>query len=424
MLTASGEPTGLERCEYGMIHRVRAVECPITLPNPTGIILEPPACQTNADCTERPYGYCVGPAPWDTRQRCEYACAVDADCAAGELCECGPLYGRCVAATCVTDDDCPSGELCGLSDDPGRCLDGPVQALRKFACTSPLDLCRTNVMCSPPRCGLEGEQRVCMQAGICGIGRPFIVAGETRVAGTMRRDDWSQKLALASVSADDAECAARYWEMAAKLEHASIASFARFSLELLAFGAPAELVREAALAMADETRHAELCFGVASAYAERPLGPGPLAVAGAAPRATLREAVLDAVIEGCIGETASAIEAAETLEHVTDPALRGILAGIVADERRHAELAFRFVRWALERDPTLREPVLAVARRELARECSEPNDASKDERRLLALGVYPEGLRVRLRYDVVREVVIPCLNGLCSNPLGRQQELC
>jgi hypothetical protein len=147
-------------------------------------------------------------------------------------------------------------------------------------------------------------------------------------------------------------------------------------------------------------------------------------VAGAAPRATLREAVLDAVIEGCIGETASAIEAAETLEHVTDPALRGILAGIVADERRHAELAFRFVRWALERDPTLREPVLAVARRELARECSEPNDASKDERRLLALGVYPEGLRVRLRYDVVREVVIPCLNGLCSNPLGRQQELC
>ncbi len=422
VLTASGEPTGLERCEYGMIHRVRAVECPVSLPDPTGIIPEWTGCHSNADCTERPYGYCVAATPVNGSQHCEYACAVDSDCASSELCECGASYGKCVAATCVTDDDCANGELCGLSDDPGRCLDGPVGALDMFACTSPLDACRTNAMCSPPRCGLEGEQRVCMQAALCGIGRPFIVAGETRVAGTTMRDDWAQQLALAPVTADDAACAARHWEMAAKLEHASIASFARFSLELLAFGAPPELVSEAVLAMADETRHAELCFGVASAYAEQPLGPGPLAVGGAAPRATLRDAVLDAVIEGCIGEAASAIEATETLEHVTDAALRGILAGIAADERRHAELAFRFVRWALERDPALREPVLAVARRELVRGSREPGVETPDERRLLALGVYPERFRARLRQEVVREVVIPCLRGLLESTGGGEPQ--
>jgi hypothetical protein len=256
---------------------------------------------------------------------------------------------------------------------------------------------------------------VCLNAAACGFGRPFIVAGEPRVAGTMRRDDWSRRLTLASVMADDARRAGRHWERMAELEHASIASFARFALELLAFGAPAELVREAALAMADETRHAELCFGVASAYAGHPVGPRALATADAAPRVTLRDAVLDAVLEGCIGETVSAIEASETLEHVADPALREVLTAIASDERRHAELAFRFVRWALEREPSLREPVLSLARREVELACAELYAGSPDERRLLALGVYPERFRPSLRHVVVREVIVPCLTALAAS---------
>ena len=71
------------------------------------------------------------------------------------------------------------------------------------------------------------------------------------------------------------------------MEHASIAAFARFSLELLAFGAPPDLVEQAQAAMADETRHAKLCFALAGAYAERPIGPGALDMTGVSVAADL-----------------------------------------------------------------------------------------------------------------------------------------
>ncbi|MFZ5897429.1 MAG: hypothetical protein ACOY0T_40625 [Myxococcota bacterium] len=65
------------------------------------------------------------------------------------------------------------------------------------------------------------------------------------------------------------------WARAACFEHASIASFNRFSLELLALGAPGDLVERANRAALDEVRHARLCFALASVYAGDDFGPGP-----------------------------------------------------------------------------------------------------------------------------------------------------
>jgi hypothetical protein len=65
------------------------------------------------------------------------------------------------------------------------------------------------------------------------------------------------------------------------MEHASVAAFARFVLELLSAGAPLELVEGAGDAMRDELRHTQICFGLASAYAGAPIGPGPLDTTGA-----------------------------------------------------------------------------------------------------------------------------------------------
>jgi hypothetical protein len=64
---------------------------------------------------------------------------------------------------------------------------------------------------------------------------------------------------------------ARAWLADASLEHASIASFARFTLLALSFGAPADLLAEAQHAALDEVAHAQLCFGLASRYAGSPL---------------------------------------------------------------------------------------------------------------------------------------------------------
>jgi hypothetical protein len=60
--------------------------------------------------------------------------------------------------------------------------------------------------------------------------------------------------------------------------------------------------------------------------------------------------IVELVIEeGCFGETAAALDALAAAETASDPVIGRAYAKIAADEQRHAELAFRFLRWALGR---------------------------------------------------------------------------
>ncbi|HEY6080394.1 MAG TPA: ferritin-like domain-containing protein, partial [Polyangiaceae bacterium] len=134
-----------------------------------------------------------------------------------------------------------------------------------------------------------------------------------------------------------------------RMEHASIAAFARFSLQLLSLGAPPELVDSCTQALADETAHTKLCFRIASAYAGRALGPGPLDIQRSLEQSSLAQIVELVIAEGCFGETSAALDALEAAQNASDPVIAASYARIATDEQRHAELAFRFVRWALER---------------------------------------------------------------------------
>jgi hypothetical protein len=188
----------------------------------------------------------------------------------------------------------------------------------------------------------------------CGVGRPFLsdgrpLAAEARTGGP--GGAWTAQRVtpcLDSLTGDEREALAAAWARDGLLEHASVASFARFSLDLLAVGAPADLLEAAHAAALDEVRHARLCFALASAYRGAPVEPGPFPC-GETVRveSSLTALAVAAVHEGCIGETISAILAAEQLARATDPAVRDVLATIAQDEARHAELAFRAVSWAI-----------------------------------------------------------------------------
>jgi hypothetical protein len=195
---------------------------------------------------------------------------------------------------------------------------------------------------------IDGECCYGFCTGVC-CGRPFLVNGEARVAPVVTRSDWLEPLAvqLAGLSARERATLALEWQKDAQLEHASVASFARFILDLLAFGAPAELVEGAERAMSDEIEHARLCFGLASAYAGAPLGPSVMNLQGVAPSASLAAAAAAAVREGAINETIAALAATEQAGRATDPTVRHVLERIARDEANHAELAWRFVHWAL-----------------------------------------------------------------------------
>jgi hypothetical protein len=141
---------------------------------------------------------------------------------------------------------------------------------------------------------------------------------------------------------------AREWARAAQFEHASIASFSRFSLELLAVGAPAELLESTHRAAQDEITHARLSFALASLYAGSPVGPGALPMQGAEGTSfELGAIAASTAAEGCVSETLAALEAEVAAEAAEPSALRQILGRIAKDEAEHAALAFRFVRWAL-----------------------------------------------------------------------------
>jgi hypothetical protein len=204
------------------------------------------------------------------------------------------------------------------------------------------------------------------------------------------------------------------------MEHASIAAFARFALELMSLGAPPELLVATQSAMADETIHARDAFALASAYAGKPVGPGVLDVSQALGARTPLDIVRTAILEGCIGETVAAVEAAEALARATDPAVRTVLARITQDESRHAELAWRFVQWVLESGP---EELRAPAARELVEVVAEETKkrslvASESGTRIDYLarhGVLDGGAKGEISRQVLTEIIAPCAAALAQS---------
>lgn len=156
---------------------------------------------------------------------------------------------------------------------------------------------------------------------------------------------------VSDLSAADRRQLGAWWLQSALLEHASVASFSQFSLELLRFGAPPDLVRAAHQAALDEITHAEACFSLANAYLGKPVGPGAIGSTGFPPPAASLARFAEALVrEGCVGETLAAVDAAARLAVARDPAVRATLTAILRDESAHAALAWRALAWILERD--------------------------------------------------------------------------
>lgn len=289
--------------------------------------------------------------------------------------------------------------------------------------------------CNPPSAGPEFRDGQCCYAfctGAC-CGRPLYVDGAARVAPVVPRNDWteteSEGLVPDGLATDVREVIANEWLADAQMEHASIASFARFTLDLLAFGAPADLVRDAQQAALDEVRHARTCFAVASLYAGARFGPGPLNLKGVCPSASLGEAVVAAFREGCLGETAAALVATERARATVRPALRDVYARIAEDEARHAELAFRFVTWAIAHgDPGVARAVANAARALLA-PASEAVPAVASRAAIRSLGRLSAGEIRDTERRALAEVVAPsvvmllgassCLRAPAGSPMLR-----
>lgn len=160
------------------------------------------------------------------------------------------------------------------------------------------------------------------------------------------------------------------WTRSALGEHASVASFAAFSIALMSNQAPSNLVEDALTAALDELRHAKVSFDIASKLVGEPLGPGPLPPSTHEFRGDMGDLATAVAREGCVDETLAALALAAECEliegalengsarvakyhGVPDEVLiwiRDELRTIAVDEASHSALAWRTLGWVCSVD--------------------------------------------------------------------------
>ena len=212
------------------------------------------------------------------------------------------------------------------------------------------------------------------------------------------------------------------WLRDAGDEHAAVAAFARATLELMAVGAPPELIFASQQASLDEIHHARSCFSIAALYADEPAEPGPLPAL--APRdGGLVALARNTFLEGCLGETVAALAALRAGRGCQLAPVREALATIADDEARHAELAWATLAFAVHHGG----PEVAAALRELAGSISDRlHDASPEpelpptltHELLAAHGRLSPAALASARSDAWHDIVVPTLELILGAPDG------
>ena len=164
------------------------------------------------------------------------------------------------------------------------------------------------------------------------------------------------------------------------------------------------------MAQADETRHASLAFKLATAYGGAPVGPAALDVRGALDHLSPAELLRTTFVEGCVGETRAALEAAEAARLATVPSVKAMLEGIARDESAHAALSWRVVQWLLAEHPELTPLAEAELRR--AHAPSLPVETGARSALARAHGLLDDAELASVHQAAVREVIAPCARAL------------
>jgi hypothetical protein len=146
---------------------------------------------------------------------------------------------------------------------------------------------------------------------------------------------------------------AAQWRENGRTEHASVAAFARLTLDLMELGAPPKLLADAQRDALDEIAHTELCFALARELDGQALSPGPFP--RAQPGATLSlgrtvalaRLAVDSLVDGALHEGLSARVVAQLAQAHPHPRVQSMLRTIAGDEGRHAAHGWDVLAWCV-----------------------------------------------------------------------------
>ncbi|WP_394838099.1 hypothetical protein LVJ94_14405 [Pendulispora rubella] len=236
-------------------------------------------------------------------------------------------------------------------------------------------------------------------------GRPLRIGRRQITSNVRTTGEWAYGLPPDTSKLDDAtkEALTVLWLRDAKAEHASVPAFARVAWQLAALGAPPGLIARAHQSALDEIHHAKRSFALASGYARRPFGPGPMpdlaGGMGKLPRDRMQALIAvanETLIDGAFLESCNAELARAALSGARDPAVWEILDCIARDEAAHAALAWDILSFCIDGGDT---PVVrALCRTAKSIGLARPAPYGPDEIGLVR-SADPEALRMHGRLD-------------------------
>ena len=265
----------------------------------------------------------------------------------------------------------------------------------------------------PPPNPPEAGDACCYQAEYvkiprgCVHGRPFMQNGEAKRAQTSNSNDWNKDTRIyGQYSDEDRQEAGSWYLQNALFEHASIASFHKFALELMQLGAPPTLLTKVQAAIQDEIIHSQMAFGIACGLLGVPVGPDRMSIHPQLAQ-NLKELAISTFTEGAIGESIAVVLAANQRVHTTEPLICEFLDQVIADESKHAELAWETLRWCLQKDPSIANALLYIDLDKVI----EPF-LHCESRSIPSLGILDERMHKRIVKQSLRDVVKPSLDAL------------
>ncbi|MFO0612912.1 MAG: hypothetical protein U0414_10005 [Polyangiaceae bacterium] len=219
---------------------------------------------------------------------------------------------------------------------------------------------------------------------------------------------------------------AELWRSRMVAEHRSIGIFSLYTLDLLGAGAPAEVVSLACRASLDEVRHTELFTRLTELYSgQREAPPGGIPPMPDDPSVPIRFQVAREALHLCVcSESFSTASLSELHARSSDPAVKGALANVIADEIHHARMGWVLLsRMLAEPDSgELRArlqaeliPMFDGFARDLfgdPKEIPEPSLKGEDRRIAEAHGYIPLRDEYEIFRSVAEEVWVPGLAGL------------
>ena len=217
---------------------------------------------------------------------------------------------------------------------------------------------------------------------------------------------------------------ARIWGERIPTEYRSITGFSTLSFDLIAAGAPVDLVAVCHRVAIDELRHTELAVKMVEIYGgERPSLPRELSSLPADESLTVvAQACRSAILISCLGETFACTELAMLRDRAVDPVVEGVLRVFLSDEIVHARVGWAYLAHAFKTaDAVTRKQVAEAIPSYVAGigenlfgtdEAPAAVDVTHDDERLFAHGVCSMREEQELYRKFVPEVFIPGLRAI------------